>query len=221
MKRKLKQNLITFYNSKSPVSEQIKAVRTSLNFATIDQDAQVILITSPTPSLGKSVVSSNLAVSYAQQDKKVLIIDGDLRKATQHYQFKADPYRGLSSLLIGKLSIADAIQETFVPNLSVLTSGPMPPNPAELLSTNKLDTLMDEFKKSFDIIIIDTPPVINLTDAVVISRVADGIILVVRANHTQKNEVSRSVEILKTTNKKLFGTILNDAKHEVSDYYYY
>ncbi|WKK69130.1 CpsD/CapB family tyrosine-protein kinase [Brochothrix thermosphacta] len=221
MKRKLKQNLIIFYNSKSPVSEQIKAVRTSLNFATIDQDAQVILITSPTPSSGKSVVSSNLAVSYAQQDKKVLIIDGDLRKATQHYQFKADPYRGLSSLLIGKLSIADAIQETFVPNLSVLTSGPMPPNPAELLSINKLDTLMDEFKKIFDIIIIDTPPVVNLTDAVVISRVADGIILVVRANHTQKNEVSRSVEILKTTNKKLFGTILNDAKHEVSDYYYY
>ncbi len=165
MAKKSKMNkdarkLITVTQPKSPVAEQYRTIRTNIEFMAVDREIQAILVTSATQGEGKSTTSSNLAVAYAQQGKKVLIIDTDMRRPTVHYTFKVANGLGLSSLLTRQAEKEKAILPTKVDNLSILTAGPIPPNPAELLSSRAMEHLVSQLRADFDVIIFDAPPLL-------------------------------------------------------------
>src|SRR5690625_2475389 len=144
--------LITEMNPKSPISEQYRTLRTNLQFSSIDDELKSILITSPDPAAGKSMTAANLAVVFAQQGKKTLIVDADLRRPTVHYTFRLNNLRGLSNLLIGESSIEKVAQATGIANLDALASGPVPPNPSELLASNRMKSLLSALEEAYDII---------------------------------------------------------------------
>ncbi len=215
------RNLITESSPRSPISEQYRTIRTNLQFSAVDSELQAILFTSAGREEGKSTSVANVAVVYAQQGKKVLLIDADMRKPTVHYSFRADNIRGLSNLLVEQATIEDAIQETRVENLHVITSGPIPPNPAELLASKKMESLMEELKNMYDVILIDSPPVLAVTDALILSALVDGVVLVVRSKQTEIEAAQKAVELLDSSRAKLLGAILNSQDKNLSDKYYY
>ena len=152
------RNLITVTQPKSPIAEQYRTIRTNIEFMAVDKEIQVMLVTSATQSEGKSTTSSNLAVAYAQQGKNVLIIDTDMRRPTVHYTFRVANGLGLSSLLTRQAELEKAVLPTKVENLSILTAGPIPPNPAELLSSSAMEKLIVKLREEYDVIILDAPP---------------------------------------------------------------
>src|SRR5699024_620495 len=148
------RHLIAKLNPRSPISEQYRAIRTNLQFSAIDEAIKSIVITSPNPSAGKSLTAANLAVVYAQQGMKTLLIDADLRKPTVHYTFRLENLRGLSSVLIGESTFEDAVEDSMVDHLQVLSCGPIPPNPAELLGSRRMKDLIEYTESFYDIVII-------------------------------------------------------------------
>lgn len=216
------RTLITHINPRSPISEQYRTVRTNIEFSSIDQPIQSIVVTSAGPSEGKSMSAANLAVVYAQQEKKVLLIDGDLRKPTVHYTFKLDNISGLSNYLVQGVGLEEITRSSDIDNLSVIPSGPIPPNPSELLGSNRMKQFMKEAKEAYDIVIVDSPPVTVVTDAQVLSNLVDGTVLVVRSKQTEIELAIRAKEALESVNARILGTILNDLdKSASSNYYYY
>lgn len=227
-KRKKKQtnqkmrHLITQLNPRSPISEQFRTVRTNLQFAAIDDKVQTIIVTSAGPGAGKSIVSANLAVVYAQQGMKTLLIDADLRKPTVHYTFRLSNLRGLSSVLIGEASFEEAVENGTVDNLHVLPCGPIPPNPAELLASKRMKELIEYAEGIYDFIIVDTPPVMAVTDAKILSNIVDGVLFVVRSDVTEKEDAKKAYELLNDGNTRILGAVINDVpKKEGASYYYY
>lgn len=217
------RQLITKLNPKSPISEQFRTLRTNLQFSDVDKQLKAIIVTSSDPGAGKSITAANLAVVYAQQGKKTLIIDADLRKPTVHYTFRLSNMRGLSNLLIRESSIEEVVTETDIPYLDSITSGPIPPNPSELLGSKRMNHLLNELKEMYDFIIFDTPPALAVTDAKILSAITDGILLVVRSGYSKKEETEKTVQLFSGDNGqgKILGTVLNDRKKEDSNYYYY
>lgn len=215
------RHLITKLNPRSPISEHFRTVRTNLQFASVDEELRSLLITSSGPGEGKSMTTANLAVVYAQQGKKVLLIDADLRKPTVHYTFRLDNLKGLSNVLVGEDTLDETIIRTDVDNLDVMTSGPIPPNPSELLASKKMQNLLNDAKVSYDLVIFDTPPVLAVTDAQVLANIVDGSILVVRSKQTEFEAATKAKEALVPAQAKLLGTILNDRAKEKSNHYYY
>ncbi|PAV31101.1 capsular biosynthesis protein [Virgibacillus profundi] len=215
------RHLIAKLNPKSPITEQYRTVRTNLQFASVDEELTSMLVTSSGPGEGKSMTTANLAVVYAQQGKKVLLIDADLRKPTVHYTFRLDNLRGLSNILVGGSTLIEAINQTDVDNLDVISCGPIPPNPAELLASRKMKQVLTEAKMSYDIVIFDTPPVLAVTDAQILANIVDGSLLVVRSKHTEIEAATRAKEALEPASAKLLGTVLNDREKKESNYYYY
>lgn len=215
------RHLIAKLNPKSPISEQYRTIRTNIDFASVDQKIHSLLVTSSGPGEGKSMTAANLAVVYAQQGKKVLLIDADLRKPTVHYTFRLDNLRGLSNILVGENTFNDVVHSSDVDHLDVMTCGPIPPNPSELLASKKMEKLLEELKASYDLIIFDTPPVLAVTDAQVLANIVDGTLLVVRSKHTEIEGAQKAVEALKPAKAKLLGTVLNDRMKKQSNYYYY
>ncbi|WP_373893854.1 CpsD/CapB family tyrosine-protein kinase [Virgibacillus sp. CBA3643] len=213
--------LITKLSPRSPVSEQYRTVRTNLQFSAVDEELQSMVVTSAGPGDGKSMTTANLAVVYAQQGKKVLLIDADLRKPTVHYTFRVDNLNGLSNYLVGGSALTDVSTPSDVDNLDIISCGPIPPNPSELLASKRMEKLIDEAKQSYDIIIFDTPPVLAVADAQILSSLCDGSILVVRSNQTEYDPATKAIEALKSVNAKILGTILNDRTKQDSNYYYY
>ncbi|WP_449355147.1 CpsD/CapB family tyrosine-protein kinase [Virgibacillus natechei] len=213
--------LITKLSPRSPVSEQYRTVRTNLQFSAVDEELQSMVVTSAGPGDGKSMTTANLAVVYAQQGKKVLLIDADLRKPTVHYTFRVDNLNGLSNYLVGGSALTDVSTPSDVDNLDIISCGPIPPNPSELLASKRMEKLIDEAKQSYDIIIFDTPPVLAVADAQILSSLCDGSILVVRSNQTEYDPATKAIEALKSVNAKILGTILNDRAKQDSNYYYY
>lgn len=216
-----RQHLISQLNPLSPVAEQFRTVRTNLQFASVDQELKTIVVTSAGPSDGKSFTSANLAIIFAQQGKKVLLVDADLRKPTVHYQFRIDNRRGLSSLLIGENNLNEATVNSNIPNLDILSSGPIPPNPSELLGSKKMQHVIEQGKELYDLIIFDTPPVLAVTDAQVLADYADGSLLVVRSKKTDQEAAIKAKESLEPAKAKLLGVVLNDVSLEKDQYYYY
>lgn len=215
------KNLITQLNPRSPIAEQYRTIRTNIEFSSVDEEVRSIIVTSSSPEEGKSMTAANLAIVYAQQGKRVLLIDADLRKPTVHYTFRLDNLRGLSNLLVSQSQLEGAISDTQQENLHVISSGPIPPNPSELLGSNKMKSLINEAKKVYDIIILDTPPVLAVTDAQVLANIVDGSILVVRSDQTEYELATKATETLKTAQAKILGAVLNDREQSASNTYYY
>ncbi|GGD28546.1 CpsD/CapB family tyrosine-protein kinase [Pontibacillus salipaludis] len=219
--QKAARTLITNLNPKSPISEQYRTIRTNLQFASVDQEMRTMLVTSSGPSEGKSMTASNVATVFAQQGKKVLLIDGDLRKPTMHYTFRVSNLVGLSSYLVGQKKLSDVASTTEVENLSIMPCGPIPPNPAELLGSDAMSKLIEEAKETYDIVIFDTPPVLAVTDSQILANAVDGVLLVVRSKHTQQEASQKAKELLDNAHAKLLGVVLNGKSVKESQYYYY
>ncbi|MCM3771787.1 CpsD/CapB family tyrosine-protein kinase [Priestia aryabhattai] len=218
----LKRRLLAHNSPKDPVAEQYRTIRTNIQFSGADQEIKSIVLTSTGPGEGKSTTASNLATVYAQQGLRVLLIDADLRKPTAHYTFRLENHVGLTNVLTKQSTLGQAVQGTEVPELFLLTSGPIPPNPAELLASNNMTELLKEMKEQFDMVIFDTPPVLAVADAQILANQVDGSILVVSSGKTDKEAALKAKELLLKANAKLLGAVLNNRKmEEGSDYYYY
>lgn len=215
------RKLVASFDPKAPVSEQFRTIRTNIEFSGVDEQIQVIMVTSSGPMEGKSTTTANLAVVFAQQDKKVLLVDADLRKPTVHYTFNQLNNFGLTSVLSGQVQLKAAANVTDVPNLSVLTSGPIPPNPAELLGSKSMAKFIKEARENYDVILFDTPPILAVTDAQVLGTQCDGSVLVVFSGKTELEHAKKAKELLEATKSKLLGAVLNGKKLQNSDYYYY
>lgn len=218
-----KRPIITHQNPKSPISEAYRTLRTNIQFSAIDEELKVIMVTSAGPGEGKSTTLINLAAAYAQSDKKVLVIDADLRKPTMHHTLMVSNRSGLTNLLTNQTSIDKVVGETFIPNLFAITSGPIPPNPSEILASKRMVSLLNELKEQFDIILIDTPPAIAVTDAQIISSRSDGVILVVDSEKVKRDVALKAKQNLENVRARILGVVLNnvDRKNKDSYYYYY
>ncbi|MBM4761470.1 polysaccharide biosynthesis tyrosine autokinase [Bacillus sp. B15-48] len=209
-------------DSKSPISEQYRTIRTNIQFSAIDQEIRSIMVTSSGPGEGKSTTAANLAVVFAQQDKRVLLVDADMRKPTVHYTFNLTNTFGLTTVLSKQVKLNEAVNTTKVNNLFVLPSGPIPPNPAELIGSKAMDAFLAEVKESFDLVIFDTPPVLVVTDAQLLANKCDGTILVVYSGKAEVEHVAKAKELLTNAKGKMLGAILNGKKIEhTAQYYYY
>ncbi|KJL04076.1 MULTISPECIES: CpsD/CapB family tyrosine-protein kinase [Priestia] len=217
----LKRRLLAHNSPKDPVAEQYRTIRTNIQFSNVDQDIKTIVVTSSGAEEGKSTTTSNLATVYAQQGLNVLLIDADLRKPTGHYTFRLENHIGLTNVLTRQSTLAQAVQESEIPHLSVLTSGPIPPNPSELLASVQMAELLKEMKEQFDMIIFDTPPILAVADAQILANQVDGTILVVSSGKTEKDAALKSKELLSSAKGKLLGVVLNNRKVEEGNYYYY
>ncbi|HLR43041.1 MAG TPA: CpsD/CapB family tyrosine-protein kinase [Pseudogracilibacillus sp.] len=216
------RRIISKLNPRSPITEQYRTIRTNLQFSSIDEDITCIQITSAGPSAGKSITAANLAVVHAQQGKKTLLIDADMRKPTVHYTFRSDNLTGLSNTLIGETALEQATQTTDVDDLEILTCGPIPPNPSELLGSKRMQELIQHAKELYDFIIVDTPPTLAVTDAKVLANMVDGSMFVVRSGTTQFEEAEKGIKSIQNQDSKFLGAVLNDVpKDKGNSYYYY
>lgn len=212
--------LITKENPASSVSEAYKTLRTNIRFCSVDRALKVLLVTSAGPSEGRTTTATNLAVTYAQENKKVLLIDGDLRKPSIHSVFFRSNRKGLTELLTDQISLADAIVQTDIPNLSVLTSGAVPPNPSEMLGSRKMRNLIIELEAQYDVILIDSPPALAVTDAQILGAMSDGVILVVNYGKVTKEAVRRVRSNMEHVSARILGVVLNkSSKHHAESYY--
>ncbi|WP_323707041.1 polysaccharide biosynthesis tyrosine autokinase [Mammaliicoccus vitulinus] len=215
--------LITHKKPKAVVSEKFRGIRSNILFSTADAEVQTLLITSDKPSSGKSTVSANIAVTYAQAGFKTLLIDGDMRKPTQHYIFNKNNIKGLSNVIINKSTFEDAVHSTEVINLDVLTSGPIPPNPSELIGSSNMMGLFKELKQRYDFILIDTPPVNTVTDAQLFGELTKNAVYIIDVESNNKESVKKGKDLLEKSGTKILGAVLNKAllDKSSSSYYYY
>lgn len=220
-KRKPLRQLITHKEPKSRIAEQYRNIRTNIEFTSVDNHIRSIIVTSVDPGDGKTTTIANLAVVFGQQGKKVLLIGADLRKPTLQNLFAAYSPNGLTNLLSGQTSFVQCIQKTDIENVYVMSAGPIPPNPAELLGYRKMDEVLLEAYKMFDIVLIDTPPVMAVTDAQILANKCDGVVLVARSEKTEKDKLIKVKQILDKASGKLLGVILNDKREEQESYGYY
>ncbi|MCY9017903.1 CpsD/CapB family tyrosine-protein kinase [Priestia megaterium] len=217
----LKRRLLAHNSPKDPVAEQYRTIRTNIQFSGADQDIKSLILTSSGTAEGKSTTASNLAAVYAQQGLKVLLIDADLRKPTVHYTFRLENHAGLTNVLTRQSTLGQSVQETEVRDLYVLTSGPIPPNPSELLASHQMEELLKEMKQQFDMVIFDTPPILAVADAQILANQVDASILVVSSGKTEKEAALKAKELLVHAKSKLLGAVLNNRKADSGNYYYY
>ncbi|MDR4507443.1 MAG: polysaccharide biosynthesis tyrosine autokinase [Candidatus Brocadiaceae bacterium] len=213
--------LIANDSPKHTITEAFRGIRTSIMFSLPDKPKKTLLITSTRPSEGKSLVSCNLGAVMAQTGMKVLIIDADLRKPSLHEYFEADKSRGLSNLLVKAVDFGTVVHTTRVPNLFVMTCGPIPPNPSELLSNPMMAQSLETAKETFDCIIIDSPPVLMVTDARLLANIVDGILFVMKSRGTTRNSAQNAIGTLSNVQGKILGAVINDVNFARNKYYYH
>ncbi|RAI79927.1 capsular biosynthesis protein [Macrococcoides goetzii] len=207
---------------KSVISEQIRTLRTNILFTSADVQIKKMLVTSSEQGEGKSTISANLAASFAQAGYKTLLIDADLRKPTQHKIFEQMNVKGLSNLIAGQVAIEETIKPEVQPGLDLLTSGPVPPNPAELLGSLAMEDLLINLSEIYDLVLLDTPPVLAVADSQILGNLVDGSLLVVNSRLTHREKVADAKNQLDKSSSKTLGIVLNDLdKKDDGDYYYY
>lgn len=215
-------SLVTLTRPSSVIAEQFRTIRTNIQFSMVDKNLKTLVITSAGPGAGKSTISANLAVTFAMQGKKVLIVDADMRKPTVHKTFHLPNRDGLTTLLTEKnIEIKDIAHRLDTEGLFAITSGAIPPNPSELLASNRMNQLITEFEEQFDLIIFDMPPVIAVTDAQIMSSKADGTIFVVNKDGANKEMVIKSKELLEKVKANIIGVVFNRVELKGDNYYYY
>lgn len=218
-------NVITYHEPKSQISEAFRTLRTNIQFASLGSGVKTILVTSSCMGEGKSTVSSNLATVFAQQDKSVLIIDADMRRGRQQGVFGIKSKNGLSNYLADMdWDEKTLINRTDIENLFLITSGNVPPNPSELLSSDRMSDLLDQCKRKFDIIILDGPPCLVVADGLILTRYADTTLIVSSYKETHKDELKNTKKAIEAVGGKIGGVILNkvDVKaHSYTNYRYY
>ena len=217
-------NLVTQNDPKNPAAEAYKVIRTSIQFAQAGNTLKTIAVTSCTPNEGKSTTIANLAIVLTQTGKSVLLIDCDMRNPTVHKNFKLSNKVGLSSCISMGTALADAVQATGIENLDALTGGVIPPNPSELLGSERMQHILARASEEYDYVLLDTPPVLPVTDALVLSRMVDGVILVIDSGEV-KVEMARDVKNqLVQADANILGVVLNKVRSEHHGYgygYYY
>jgi capsular exopolysaccharide synthesis family protein len=218
--------LVTLSDARSGGAEAYRTLRTNLLFSAAVHALHRIVITSPGPEEGKSTTAANLAIAFAQQGHRVLLVDCDLRRARIHRIFDDSNLPGLTSVLVSGEDISNAIKPTRIDGLMILPSGPLPPNPAELLGSPQMRALLDKLSETYELLILDTPPLLAASDAAIVSRMTDGALVVVRAGRTERSAVQAAVQQLATVGARVLGTVLNDPDAEVPKYaryygYYY
>lgn len=225
MAKKTKDLIIT-RNPKSLFAESIRSIRTNLAFASLDKEVKIIINTSPEAGDGKSFVTANLAVAYAQEGKKVLLIDADLRRGRQHEIFDVMNITsgGYSNLMLNykdNIKINDYILPTFDKNIDLLPTGPTPPNPVELINSDNNKKLLEKLKKEYDLIIMDCAPIIGLSDSLILATLSDINLITVSAKKTKIENLERVQKLFAQNNLKISGVIFNNAKVSGNGYYSY
>lgn len=214
--------LITKKDPKSPISEAYRTIRTNIEFSNLDQELKTIVVTSSQQNEGKSTVIANLAVSFAgMEDKKVLVVEGDLRNPTVHRMFNVSNSHGITEILTNQKSFDECVHKTDVKGLDVLSCGKIPPNPSEMLGSRKMKTFIQSLRDYYDYIFIDAPPIGIITDAGIISTYADGTILVVASKEVDVDMVKIAKERLEKVNANLLGVVLNKFEDSNGSYGYY
>jgi exopolysaccharide transport family protein len=214
--------MVTQVRPQSQMAESYRALRTSLLLSSLGAPPKVIMVTSARPQEGKTTTAINSAIVLAQKGVRVLLVDADLRRPSVHKTLGMGPHSGLSNVLTGNTTLEEAIAPSpFLPNLFVLAAGSPPPNPAELLGSSNMKDVLNELREQFDHVVIDTPPTLSVTDAVVLSPRVDAIILVIRSGQTTKQALRRARDILMQVNAHVTGVLLNAVDLTSPDYYYY
>lgn len=214
--------LVTLSAPRSPIAEAYRLLRTNFQFAAVDRPLHCIVVTSPGPGDGKSTTAANLAVVFAQGGKSVILVDADLRRPQQHRIFQRTASYGLSTALVDAATpVTGFLQPTDVPGLRLLTSGPIPPNPAELLGSQRMAQLMQVLNQEAEMVIMDSPPVLSVADAAILANAADGVVLVADAGRTRREMARRAKESLERAGANLLGMVLNRMTRQTSGYYYY
>lgn len=215
-------SLITLVDRTSPITEQYRTIRTNIHFMMVDKQLKSLVITSAGPGEGKSTTTANLAVVFANSGSRTLLVDADLRKPTVGKTFLLDNSRGFSNLLSEmNLSIDQVTKQSKIDNLSIITSGPKPPNPSELLGSNRMEELLEQMHAKYDIILFDMPPVMAVTDAQLLASKADGTLVVIREGTTKKEEAIKTKKLLELVDANVLGTVYNGTARIADQGYYY
>ena len=222
--KQIESRLITHFDPRSPVSEAYRTLRTNLQFSKIESSIKSILVTSSGPKEGKSTSIANLAITLAQMGSKVVLVDTDLRRPVIHSIFGHKKEEGLTNYMMDQITVEKTIKDTIIDNLKIITSGVLPPNPSELLGSKKMEDLIAYLKENFDLILFDSPPVIAVTDAAVLSTKVDCVFLVVSSGQTNKDAIARATTLLENVKARVLGVVLNNVDYENnygSSYYQY
>ena len=212
--------IVSIKKPKSPIAEAYRVIRTSIEFSNLDKELKVITITSSMQNEGKSTVIANLAVSFANLDKRVLILEGDLRNPSVHRMFNISNINGLTDILLDNKGFTECAHCTDVKNLHVLTCGPIPPNPSEMLASKKIKEFVDSLRNHYDYVFIDAPPIGIVTDAGIISTYTDGCIFVVGAGDADIEMAKIAKERLESVGANILGVVLNKFDASGSNAYY-
>jgi len=219
---KLSSNLISFHDPKARASEAYRALRTNIGFLGVDRQIKSIVVTSPDQAEGKSTTCANIAISMAQTDKKVLLLECDLRKPKIHKYFGVENDKGLTDVIVNNMEYEAVTRKIDqIKNLYVITCGPIPPNPAEILESAKMNDLINRLKDSFDMVILDSPPVSELTDAAIVSKNADGVILVIASGESNIDMARHAKSALENVKARVLGVVLTKLDRSSGSYHYY
>ncbi|HHV55093.1 MAG TPA: CpsD/CapB family tyrosine-protein kinase [Firmicutes bacterium] len=213
--------LIVHHQPKSPVAEAYRTLRTNIQFAAVGHALRTLLITSAGPDEGKTTALANLGVAMAQAGSKVLLVNADLRRPALHRLLNRPERVGLTNVLLGTVPLEEAIQPTGIENLSFLGSGPLPPNPSELLGSAAMGEIIARLQEMYDLALFDAPPVVAITDAAVLAPRVDGVILLVRSGHTDREAARQARLNLQRVGARILGVILNDVQMRGGRYGYY
>ncbi|HHN93664.1 MAG TPA: polysaccharide biosynthesis tyrosine autokinase [Anaerolineae bacterium] len=209
-------DLITLTDPRSAAAEAYRTLRTNLTFAALDRPIETLLVTSASPDEEKSVVIANLAVTMAQGERRTILVDADLRRPRLHTIFGVSNERGLTTLIVeGTALDSPPLVDVGVENLHLVPSGPLPPNPADILGSRKMEQVIAALKSQADVVIFDAPPIIAVTDGAVLGTKVDGVLLVVSAGRTRREHVQRAVDILERVHVRVVGAVLNNAPRGV------